>query len=66
RFISGKNFTGRWGEFTMTTHISGFISSILLDNIAILDSYNNFICLKFMPVQRKVSTNFLMEIHVEA
>ena len=50
----------------MTTHISGFINGILLDNIAILDSYNNFIRLRFMPVKRKVSTNFLMEIHVEA
>ena len=31
----------------MITHISGFINSILFDNIAISDSYNDFIRLKF-------------------
>ena len=55
------------------TYIFELINSIFLMNITISDSYNDFSCLKFgifvetvTLAPSQISTNFLMEIPVEA
>lgn len=44
----------------MITHVSGFINSILFDNIAISDSYNDFIRLKFKIGNKTGTLNMLL------